>query len=60
MRVDSPVTWKPWATAKPPPNGGSVDDDKKKTDEEWRREFTDEEAHVLRKKGTERPFTGEY
>ena len=30
------------------------------TDEEWREHLTDEEYRVLRKKGTEPPFTGQY
>jgi peptide-methionine (R)-S-oxide reductase len=44
--------------------GGHVQDEQtypvQKTDEQWRQELTAEEYAVLRKAGTERPWTGKY
>jgi peptide-methionine (R)-S-oxide reductase len=32
----------------------------RKPDDEWKKELTDEQFYITRKKGTERAFTGEY
>jgi peptide-methionine (R)-S-oxide reductase len=39
---------------------GTVTDRVKKSEEEWREILGEEAYHVLREKGTERAFTGEY
>ncbi len=37
-----------------------MNDSTKKSDKEWKKQLTKEQFHVLRMKGTERPFTGKY
>ena len=37
-----------------------MDSNMNKTEEEWKKELTGEQYHVLREKGTESPGTGEY
>jgi len=40
--------------------GDEMEDKVSKSEEEWKKELTEEEYYVLRQKGTERAFTGEF
>ena len=52
--------WRCWPGPLPEREGKPMGDKVVKTDEEWRRQLTEEEYRVTRRKGTEPAFTGAY
>src|SRR5688572_32656470 len=44
----------------PSDDGGTMSPEVSKTEEEWRQELSPEQYEVLRRAGTERPFSGKY
>jgi peptide-methionine (R)-S-oxide reductase len=54
------ATAKPAGTAKPSGIAAASDDKVVKTNAEWKKILTEKQYYVMRQKGTERAFTGEY